>query len=62
MERKEEKVNKKLRDADAKLEEVENMKKSQFEMLEKISGYTKEQAKSLLACKTRKGAHSRQGR
>ena len=48
MERKEEKVNKKLRDADAKLEEVETLKKSQFEMLEKISGYTAEQAKSYL--------------
>ena len=48
MDRKEEKVNKKLRDADAKLEEVETLKKSQFEMLEKISGYTAEQAKSYL--------------
>ena len=33
---------------DAKLEEVETLKKSQFEMLEKISGYTAEQAKSYL--------------
>lgn len=48
MEQKEEKVNKKLKEADAKLEEVETLKKSQFEMLEKISGYTAEQAKSYL--------------
>lgn len=48
MEQKEEKVNKKLKEADEKLEEVEALKKSQFEMLEKISGYTAEQAKSYL--------------
>lgn len=48
MEQKEEKVNKKLKEADTKLEEVETLKKSQFEMLEKISGYTAEQAKSYL--------------
>lgn len=45
---KEEKVSKKLREADKKLEEVETLKKSQFEMLEKVSGYTAEQAKSYL--------------
>lgn len=48
MERKEEKVAKKLKEAEGKLEEVETIKKSQFEMLEKISGYTAEQAKSYL--------------
>ncbi len=48
MERKEEKVNKKLRDGRCKTEEVETLKKTQFEMLEKISGYTAEQAKSYL--------------
>ena len=48
MERKEEKVAKKLKEAEGKLEEVETLKKSQFEMLEKISGYTAEQAKSYL--------------
>ncbi|MCI2112024.1 MAG: ribonuclease Y [Ruminococcus sp.] len=48
MEQKEEKVSKKLKEAEAKLEEVETLKKSQFEMLEKISGYTAEQAKSYL--------------
>lgn len=48
MEQKEEKVSKKLKEADEKLEEIETLKKSQFEMLEKISGYTAEQAKSHL--------------
>ncbi len=48
IERKEDKVAKKLKEADDKLEEVETLKKSQFEMLEKISGYTAEQAKSYL--------------
>ncbi len=48
MEQREEKVNKKLKEADEKLEEIEALKKSQFEMLEKISGYTAEQAKSHL--------------
>ncbi len=48
MEQKEEKVNKKLKEADEKLEEIETIKKSQFEMLEKISGYTAEQAKNYL--------------
>ena len=48
LEAKEEKVQKKLKDADAKLSEVEQLKKSQFEMLERISGYTAEQAKAYL--------------
>ncbi len=48
IEQKEDKVNKKLKDANSKLEEIEALKKSQFEMLEKISGYTAEQAKSYL--------------
>ena len=48
MERKEEKVSKKLKEAENKLEEIETLKKSQFEMLEKISGYTAEQAKTHL--------------
>ncbi len=48
VEKKEDKVQKKLRDAEAKLEEVETLKKSEFEMLEKISGYTAEQAKNHL--------------
>ncbi|MCQ2514447.1 MAG: ribonuclease Y [Ruminococcus sp.] len=48
MERKEDKVAKKLKEAETRLEEVETIKKSQFEMLEKISGYTAEQAKTYL--------------
>ncbi len=45
---KEEKVAKKMKDAEAKLAEVETIKKSQFEMLERISGYTVDQAKAYL--------------
>lgn len=48
MEKKEETLTLKLKEADDKLSEVEQMKRSQFDMLEKISGLTKEQAKSLL--------------
>ena len=48
MEHKEEKLNVKLKEADSRLEEIETLKKSQFEMLEKISGYTAEQAKTYL--------------
>ena len=48
VEKKDEKVSRKIKEADAKLEEIETIKKSQFEMLEKISGYTAEQAKSYL--------------
>lgn len=48
MEKKEEALSLKLKEAEDKLAEVEQIKKSQFDMLEKISGLTKEQAKSLL--------------
>ena len=48
MEKKEETLTLKLKEADDRLSEVEQMKRSQFDMLEKISGLTKEQAKSLL--------------
>ncbi len=48
VELKEEKVAKKMKDAEAKLAEVETIKKSQFEMLERISGYTVDQAKAYL--------------
>ena len=48
LEKKEETLAKKIKDADAKLEEVEALKKGQFDMLEKISGFTKEQAKDYL--------------
>ena len=48
LEHKEEKVAKKLKEAEDKVVEVEQVKKSQFEMLERISGFTAEQAKSYL--------------
>ena len=48
VELKEEKVAKKMKEAEAKLAEVETIKKSQFEMLERISGYTVDQAKAYL--------------
>ena len=48
IEEKEEALSQKLKEADEKLAEVEQVKKSQFDMLEKISGFTKEQAKALL--------------
>lgn len=48
VEKKDERVNKKMKEAEARLAEVETIKKSQFEMLERISGYTVEQAKEYL--------------
>lgn len=48
LELKEENVAKKLKMADEKVEEAEKVKKSQFDMLEKISGFTVEQAKDYL--------------
>ncbi len=48
LEKKEELLAEKLKNADAKIEEVEMLKRSQLEMLEKVSGYSKEQAKALL--------------
>ena len=48
LEKKEEALQKKIKEAEDKLEEVEALKKSQFDMLEKISGFTKEQAKEYL--------------
>ncbi|NCC87591.1 MAG: DUF3552 domain-containing protein, partial [Clostridia bacterium] len=48
LEHKDEELNKKLKDAESRLLEIESIKKSQFEMLERISGYTKEQAKDYL--------------
>ena len=41
-------LNKKLKDAQTRLDEVESIKRSQFEMLERISGFTQEQAKEYL--------------
>ena len=48
VEKKEDKVNEKIKDAEARLAEAETIKKSQFEMLERISGYTVDQAKAYL--------------
>ena len=48
LEKKDELLNKKIKEAEDKLVEVEALKKSQFDMLEKISGFTKEQAKEYL--------------
>ena len=45
LEKKEEALNEKLKLADERLEEIESLKKSEFEMLERISGLSKEQAK-----------------
>lgn len=48
LEAKEEKLAKRAKEVEEKLTEVEHLKKSQFEMLEKISGLTAEQAKEQL--------------
>ena len=48
VEKKEERVNKKIKEAEGRLAEAETIKKSQFEMLERISGYTVDQAKTYL--------------
>ncbi|MCD7723573.1 MAG: ribonuclease Y [Clostridiales bacterium] len=48
IERKTSLLNEKLQEADNKLLEIDSIKKSQFDILEKISGYTKEQAKEQL--------------
>lgn len=48
IEAKEESLSGKIKDADTRLSEIESIKKSQFEMLEKISGYTKDQARDYL--------------
>ena len=48
LDKKEEALQQKLQDAETKLEEAETVKKSQFDLLEKISGFTGEQAKEYL--------------
>ncbi len=45
LEKKEEALEEKVKQAESQLSEAESIKRSQLEMLEKISGYTKEQAK-----------------
>ena len=47
-EKKEEILAKKMKDIDDKTAEIESIKRSQFDMLEKVSGYSKEQAKDVL--------------
>lgn len=48
LERKEDSINQKTKLAETRLAEAEEVKKQQFEMLEKISGFTSEQAKEFL--------------
>ena len=48
LEKKEEALSIKVKQYDEKISEAESIKRSQLEMLEKISGYTKEQAKVIL--------------
>ena len=48
IEKKDEQLTNKLKAADKKAEEIELVKRSQIEMLEKISGFNKEQAKDYL--------------
>ena len=48
LEKKEEILNSKIKNAEERLEEIESIKKSQFDMLERISGFTKEQAKDYI--------------
>ena len=48
LEKKEEAVQRRQAEADERLQEIEQLKKSQFEMLEKVSGFSKEQAKEYM--------------
>ena len=48
LEKKENNFQKRQKEVEQKLKEIEQVKKSQFEMLERISGYTAEQAKDYL--------------
>lgn len=48
LEIKEEKLNKRSREIEQKLEEIEELKKNQISLLERISGFTTEQAKEYL--------------
>ena len=48
LEKKENNYHRKQKEVEQKLQEVEQVKKSQFEMLERISGYTADQAKDYL--------------
>ena len=48
IEKKEESLSEKVKLADEKLEELDKLKKSQLDMLEKVSGFTKEEAKAMI--------------
>ena len=48
LETKNETLNKKLKEADEKLTEIDGIKKSQFDILERISGFSQEEAKKQL--------------
>ena len=48
LEKKEETLEAKIKSAEDRIIEIDSIKRSQFEMLERISGYTKEQAKDYL--------------
>ncbi|MCR4594962.1 MAG: ribonuclease Y [Clostridiales bacterium] len=48
IEKKEETLSEKVKLADEKLEELDKLKKSQLDMLEKVSGFTKEEAKAMI--------------
>lgn len=48
LEKKEDNVSKKLKQAESRLAEAESIKKSQFDLLERISGFSVEQAKEYL--------------
>ena len=48
LEKKDETLSRKIKDAEDRLAEAESLKRSQLDMLEKISGYSKEQAKEYL--------------
>ena len=48
LEKKDETLNRKIQKADERLQEVDKLKQQQMDMLQTISGYTVEQAKSYL--------------
>ncbi|MBQ1660389.1 MAG: DUF3552 domain-containing protein, partial [Clostridia bacterium] len=48
LEKKEDTVNQKLKNAEQRLEEAEKIRQSELDMLEKISGFTQEQAKEYI--------------
>ena len=56
IEKKEEKLTQKLKKADESLEEIDELKKTQMAELEKISGFTAEEAKNFLLAKAEEEA------